>query len=352
MKKTLIAAALLAGFASAAQAQSNVTLYGIVDMGYVNSKNDGSSATSALDSGVLGSSRFGFRGSEDLGNGLKANFQLENGFKADDGSLGTDKTIFDRAAWVSLSGGFGELRLGRQDSLGFNWFRGAINPFGNAYLQAQSKTVFNGGAPLTAIEDRLSNSVFYYSPSFSGFQAAVGYSFNPNAGETVGNDGDTPVVSLGARYQAGPLLAVVTYEQKNAADVAVAPANSDIKNLQVGATYDFGVARLHAGYGRLTNARFNSASDDENTYLIGVSVPFGASTILASYQRNDNANRNAGRNDKAIDGFGLAYNYSLSKRTTLYAMFDTFGDSILRAGSTTGATGDRRELAVGVQHKF
>ncbi|MDX3904857.1 MAG: porin [Pigmentiphaga sp.] len=343
MKKTLIAAALLVGFAGTAQAQS-VTLYGIVDMGYVYDKLDGSSATNKLDSGALGSSRFGLRGVEDLGNGLKANFQLESGFSADTGVQSTSGQLFNRQAWVGLSGGFGEVRLGRQDSLGFNWFRGAVNPFGNAYLLGQSNTVFN----VDGVEDRFSNSIFYLSPKFSGFQGGVGYSFNTAGSETTGNDADNPAYSLGVRYDNGPILAVLTYEQQNGADND--PTQADIKNLQLGGAYDFGVVKLHAGYGQLRNAAYVSGAEKQNTYLLGVSVPFGASKIMATYQRVDNVNVNAGNEDKAIDGFAIGYNYSLSKRTTLYALFNQYSDIGVRVDN--GRLADRRQFAVGVQHKF
>jgi len=347
LKKTLLAAALLAGFAGAAQAQS-VTLYGIVDMGFMNSKQDGQSATNGLESGIAGSSRFGLRGVEDLGNGLKANFQLESGFKADTGIQSASGQLFDRAAWVGLSGSFGEVRLGRQDTLGFNWFRGAINPFGNAYSQAQSKTIFN----VNGIDDRVSNSAFYLSPKFSGFQFGAGYSFNASGSETTGNDGDNSVYSLGLRYQTGPLLAVLTYEQKNAADQApgAGVGGSDLKNIQLGATYDFGMAKLHAGYGRLQNSGYRSSAEKENSYLIGVTVPFGAHSVFATYQRNDNANINAGRQDKAINGYAIGYNYTLSKRTMVYALFNQYTDVIARTDNKQ--PGDKREIAIGLQHKF
>ncbi|MCK9509066.1 MAG: porin [Pigmentiphaga sp.] len=338
MKKSLLAAALLAGFAGAAQAQS-VTLYGQVDAGFVYDKTDGQSAIKGINSGVLGSSRFGLRGSEDLGNGLKANFQLENGFSADTGA--DNASFFDRAAWVGLSGGFGEVRLGHQDSLGFNWFRGAVNPFGNAYLQGQSATVFN----VNGTADRFSNSVFYHSPKFSGFQFGAGYSFNVAGGEAAGSSNNNDAYSLGLRYNQGPLLAVATYEEQ---DSTAAQAGSARKNFQIGAAYDFNVVKLHAGFGLLKNANYVSASEDQKSYLLGISAPLGAGKIKATYQRVDNANVNRGRPDSSIDGFAVGYDYALSKRTVAYALFNQYSD----VGFVNGRLADRKQFSIGLQHKF
>lgn len=360
MNKTLIAAALLAGFAGAAQAQSNVTLYGIADAGFVSSKNDGQRATNGIDSGFAGGSRWGIRGSEDLGNGLKANFQLESGINIDQGttgqSLGTTSRLFGRTAWVGLqSTSLGELRLGRQDSFAFGWFGSSINPFGNAYGQAQSQTIFGFNAT-GGTGDRLDNTALYMTPVFAGFQAGVGYSFNAAGAEATVASGaartDQRVITSGLRYNNGPLAVVFTYDQRNAPDSAAAAASSDIKNYQLGATYDFGVVKAHAGYGRLQNYAFRSASEKENAYLLGLSVPFGAHALLATYQRLDNRNKNLGREDNNIDGFAIAYNYKLSKRTMVYAAASQYSDSVQYTGAAATRTGDRRELGFGIQHRF
>lgn len=355
MKKTLIAAALLSGFAATAQAQSSVTLYGIVDAGFMNAKTDGQSSISGINSGIAGGSRFGFRGSEDLGNGLKANFQLENGFNVDDGQQGQSGRLFGRQAWVGLSSAsLGELRLGRQDSFSFGWWSGAINPFGNAYSQAQSATVFGfGGANGTG--DRLDNTVTYQTPRFGGFQAGIGYSMNASGQEAINAAGqrtDARVLTAGARYLAGPLAVVLTYDQKYAPDSNPAATSNDIKNIQVGATYDFGVVKAHAGYGRLKDAGYRSTSDTENAYLLGLTVPFGASSVFATYQRVDNRNFNAGRRDEATDGYAVGYNYKLSKRTMAYALFTQYNDVTQYIGRAAGTTGDKREIAFGVSHRF
>jgi predicted porin len=357
LKKTLIAAALLAGFAGAAHAQSSVTLYGIVDTGYSNTKVDGKSAINGITSGIGAGTRFGMRGSEDIGNGLKANFQLESGFNSDDGTQTTAGQIFNRASWVGLSqNSYGELRFGLQDTLGFNWFRASISPFANSYLQSKGATIFDRSGPV----DRVANSAMYYTPVFAGFQAAAGYSFRaPSGAETTGNDGDNALIDLGVRYISGPLQAVVTYETQKGADGT--PAQKDMKNLNVGATYDFGFAKIHAGYGNLKNANYGMTSASlvnpneraENNFLIGFTVPFGANSIFATYQRNDHSNSNAGRPDAAINGYAIGYNYTLSKRTLLYAMFDNYTNVATRTDpGHVNELGDQREIAVGVQHKF
>jgi predicted porin len=358
LKKTLIAAALLAGFAGVAHAQSSVTLYGIVDTGYVNTKVDGKSAVNGINSGIGAGSRFGVRGSEDLGSGLKANFMLEAGFNSDDGTQSTAGQLFNRQSWVGLSSDqLGEFRLGLQDSLGRSWFRGQINPFGNDYLQGKASTIFDRFGP----SDRIANSVMYYTPTFSGFQGAAGYSTRVGTGaETAGNDGDNSLYDLGVQYKYGNLLAVVTYEFQQGQDAI--PAQRDQKNLEAGLTYDFGFAKLAAGYGNLKNANYgftqplgttasalNGNARTENNYLIGVTVPFGASKVFATYQRNDHSNQNAGLNDKAINGYAVGYNYSLSKRTLVYALLTEYQNVAVRADNTYG---DQREIAVGVQHKF
>ena len=122
MKKTLLAAALLAGFAGAANAQSNVTLYGIVDAGFLNDKTEGSKAINGINSGLGAQSRWGIRGSEDIGNGLKAIFQLESGFDVDTGISTQQNRLFGRYAFVGLeSARAGRLTLGRTTNLGFMW---------------------------------------------------------------------------------------------------------------------------------------------------------------------------------------------------------------------------------------
>src|SRR5690606_16220132 len=202
MKKTLLAAALLAGFAGAAHAQSSVTLYGIVDVGVGGNKLHDSAtgeddARYGLMSGVQSGSRWGLRGSEDLGNGLRANFQLESGFDPATGQRQQGGRQFGRAAWLGLSGGFGEIRFGRLPTVGSDIFI-FVDPFGAGYSMAGMQSSFNG-----ASTNRADNTVYYVSPSFSGLTGYASYTFNRNGGSAPTDDSDQ-LLSAVLKYDRGP----------------------------------------------------------------------------------------------------------------------------------------------------
>ncbi|VCU71994.1 Outer membrane porin protein precursor [Pigmentiphaga humi] len=353
MKKTLLATALLAGFAGAAHAQSSVTLYGLVDAGFNWSKEDGRTRK-GIDSGLMSQSRFGMRGSEDLGNGLKAIFTLENGFTTDTGTE-THGRLFGRYAFVGLeSAQAGRLTLGRTTNLAFMWAAGIANPFGLSFSSASigstfayNDNVMGGG--------RVNNSVYYYSPSFAGFQAAVGYSFNAFA-PIGGTDSELPesgrnnrMIDAGVKYDNGPLKGVLTYQQ---VESPVSGSNT-FRNLTAGLSYDFGVAAVYAGYARAQNittgylnnynrvvvAPGTTPFTKDNAYTLGVSAPVGPGKIYAAYQKATKSK---------VDGWAVGYTYDLSKRTNLYAFF---ADNDVRNFAE-----DRdmtyRQLAVGLQHRF
>ncbi len=347
VNKTLIATAfalVFSGHAAAQSSASNVVLYGLVDMGYGYSKVDGSSAVNALDSGTQSGSRWGLRGSEDLGNGLKANFQLESGFSGDTGQSGQSGRLFGRASWAGLSGSFGEVRLGRQGTLGYSWF-GAVSPFGTDFKNASINNTFGYGN----VADRVDNGAFYFTPSFGGFKAAIGYSFNSSGQETDVND--TPVVSLGAQYKNGPFLAVVTYEQRNVADSNDVAGTDDIQNIQLGAVYDFGPVAVHAGYGRLDNRGFDAGASKENAYLVGLSAPLGNGELFGTYQRVDDRNKNEFGLDEARSGVAVGYTYNMSKRTNLYVYASQYKNIDTRADDESRLA-DARQFGVGLRHRF
>jgi predicted porin len=351
-------AALVSAAAAPALAQS-LTLYGLVDAGIVGTRTQGAGTVAGVDSGITGGSRWGVRGTEDLGGGLKASFRLENGFEADTGATSQSGRLFGRQSWVGLSGGFGEVRLGRQESLGRAWFAEVGNPFGNAYLQARTATLFG----TAAISERVDNSAFYFTPRVAGFQAAVGYSANASGAEgalstaagTAGRRLDSRVALAGARYEGGPVSLALVHEQRRATDAlrndGVAGNSDTMKNTLLGAAYDAGAFTLHAGYGLLQGRDFQAGARDEKTALIGASVPWGAHKLLAAYQQARGRNANLGRADDDVRGVAVAYEYSLSKRTRLVALATQFNHVAARSGSAT-ATADRRELALGLRHAF
>jgi len=203
MKKSLLALVALGAFAGAAHAQSSVTLYGIIDEGFIFNNNAKGGHLYGLASGVMQGSRFGLRGTEDLGSGLKAIFVLENGFDVNSGKLGQGGLMFGRQAYVGLSSQYGTVTLGRQyDSVvdfvgpleaGDQWggyiaaHPGDLDNFNNAY--------------------RVNNAVKYTSPTYGGFSFGGLYSFGGQAGQFSKNQ----VWSLGAGYNNGPLVLGVGY---------------------------------------------------------------------------------------------------------------------------------------------
>jgi len=337
MKKTLLAAALLPGFAGAAHAHSSVTLYGIVDAGLNYTKVSGENSKLGIDSGNEFQSRIGVRGSEDLGNGLKAIFNLENGFTVDNGNSLQGGKLWGRYAYVGLdSATLGRLTLGRTVNLQYAWAANAISPFGLGWGNASVRNTLayndydlNGG--------QVNNSAYYYSPVVYGFQGAVGYSFANDAQVATENPGasrNNRLIDLGLKYSNGPLTAVATYQYVIEKTDPNLPGN--FKNLTVGGNYNFGFATVYLGYANAKNVHAlgmgagsningvgsyngirNAGTWDyltkDNAYSIGASAPVGtAGKALVGYQR---ATRSQ------TDAVSLGYNYALSKRTGVYGMY-------------------------------
>lgn len=336
-------AVLSAGWGQRAAADG-IKLYGVVDGGIGYSRQDGDRADVSVDSGISENSQLGILGSEDLGGGLTAKFQLESGIDLSRGTWEEEDRFFDRAAWVGLEGGFGDLRLGRQPTFGYEWF-GELSPFKTDYKQADVTEIFGFGA----VGERLDNAVFYQAPAIGGLEAGIGYSFNNEGPEVPGQNNQ--VVTAGLRYSAGPLVAVVTYELGRDADDDAAPGRADVRSFSAGATYEFSRAQLHAAYGRLKNRDFSTAARTENAWLVGVTVPLGEGEILAAYQRVRGRNFNEFGIASPRDGLALAYDYPLSKRTSLYAYGSRFRDVDLR-GDDPGRLASRTQAGVGMRHAF
>lgn len=364
MKKSLLALAVLGAFAGAASAQSSVTVYGIVDLGFAH-VDDGNPAGSknGIDSGGQSASRIGFKGTEDLGNGLKALFQLEATIAADTGSAFSSPTApttgfnanvqnntggFNRFATVGLqSAAFGTVLLGRQTSVIKDAYD-QIDPFGDGGTVGAISTVFFNGV-LAGDYGRISNSAKYQSNSFGGFKFGAAYGF----GETPGDTGANSNYGLGLGYANGPLNVQFAYHNQDRSTVAnPSVQQAEGKLMLLGATYDFGVLKLHGAYGdtKLENTVANTEQKFRN-YMLGVSAPVGPGTIFASYTANDNRSVDNADAKK----FAISYSYDLSKRTNLYTGYSkTSNDDGSRIGLNGAApVGESASIFnVGIRHKF
>lgn len=325
-------------------AADGITLYGIADGSVGYSRLDGSSSDITIDSGSSEDSLFGIRGSEDLGGGLSGKLELESGIDLGAGAWNDEDRFFDRAAWVGLEGGFGELRLGRQATFAHEWFS-EISPFKTDFKQADVTNFFG----YEAVAEQIDNAVFYLAPAIGGLEAGIGYSFNDDGPEVPGEEHE--VVTMGLRYRAGPVVAVAAYEIGRDSDAEAAPGRGDIRSLSVGATYEFRRLELHAGYGRLKNRDFMIGAKVEKAWLLGATVPAGNGEVLVAYQRVTGRNFNVLGLDARADGLALAYVHPLSSRTSLYVYGSRFRDVDVRADDPQRLAG-RTQAGAGILHEF
>ncbi len=332
MKKTLIALAVLAA-SGAAMAQSNVTLYGIVDAGIGSFKNGapGTSSETEMRSGGLSTSRIGFKGTEDLGGGLKAVFKLEAAIDVQAGATRTP--YFGRGAYVGLAGGFGEVNIGK------NWTAlDDIYGAGNSGFDGSRLAISNVVWESANYADIPDSTIKYVSPSFGGFSGALSYSLDQGVSPNVRPS--TDVTSFQLSYAAGPIAAAVGYQQESVA------VGADRKTTMVNGSFDFGVARLIGAVGNVSGVGTVSGAK-ANDYHIGVDVPLGSALTLSGGYASSKQ-KTGGVTTSKTDGFGIAAKYSLSKRTTTYAGYRD-ADTENGAGVTTS---ERKEFIVGVNHAF
>lgn len=348
---------IMAGFAVTAHAQSNVTIYGLVDAGLVSERGGSAGTVTKVTSGVSGQSRLGFKGTEDLGNGLSTIFQLETGLKVDDGSLDSANTIFNRQAFVGLkSKDLGTLTLGRQYTMLYNAMSQVADPFGAGYA-GSIKNLF----PAKGNNTRTSNAIVYATPGFDGFSVEGLYSLGEQAGSTTAGR----QFGLGFNYANGPLNARLTYNNKNT-DTVGKPSVDTSRNTLFAANYDFQVVKAFFAYGadkgpvsaELPTANAfgtkvpPSASLDSNEFLIGAQVPVSQNDIImASYiRKNDKTSFN-----QDADQWAIGYSHLLSKRTSAYLAYAKIKNKN-GAGYTVGnnneaGTGDKA-FNVGIRHAF
>ena len=355
--------------AQSAIGQTNVTFSGVVDAYAGSQKYSGDPASTAIvGSGGMTTSWFGFTGDEDLGGGLKADFKLTSFFTPNNGVQGRfpGDTFFSRDANVGLSGNFGKVSIGRD--LAPNFLPSILfNPFGDSFQFSPlilHMDISSPSAPsdlinkanwtnTTAGDTGWSNEVIYTTPNFAGLKANLHYQFGGVAGQTGKNN-----IGFNALYFHGPLALTAFYQRveinnptnDGAGDVqpafGITLPNGDVASRQTawfaGASYDLTFAKLFATYQHTTQ---DIPLQDKTTQL-GVSIPLGQGAILASWANT----RRSGSDDGTVDGSSLTrntaaigYDYNMSKRTDLYAiyMYDKITDQDM--GGSFG---------VGIRHHF
>lgn len=366
LKLFAIAAGLLAS--AGACAQSSVTLYGIVDAGveYLNKVPDAvgkSSNLLALQSGNQAGSRWGLRGVEDLGGGLRGVFTLESGFTIDDGKMAQGNRLFGRAAYVGLQNQWGQLTVGRHTAPFWD-FAGAFDPMSNAGRYAI------GAQDPFMLGQRADNSAKYIG-TFGGLTVTGLYSFNYNNQEIPGNFTNGREYSLMTVYAAGPLSVGAVYDQTNQSSASALTTNQLFRRAAIAGTYALGRAKLYGGY-RYARA-YNGASlpgtaGATNTYSnlawagLGYQLTPAFTLTGAAYYQNL---RYAQVGNPWQ--FVATADYVLSKRTDLYASMSYALNSNPKSAlgvngfnDALGATSIERVvpganqfgLVVGIRHKF
>lgn len=368
MRTPVFALATLA-LSGAAWAQSSVTLSGIIDQTLTHGAGQGAGSSKKTQLGNSGylSSRIVLRGTEDLGGGMAASFWLEAGLATDNGMggatntnnqasgtaaapAGTQGITFNRRSTVSLTGPWGEFRLGRDHTPHF-WNLANSDPFtgngvgSNQTFNSQAASLYPAGIGATGPIIRTSNSIGYLTPSrLGGFYAHGQYYLGENAQNGAATEDDGTGYNLRLGYAKGPLnVAVATNTTQY--------ASGDVRSSNAMAIYDFGVVKL---MGTLTRDRVDAPTGTRNGRgdLIGATAPLGPGVIRAAYSRYrmDTATNPASRK------LAIGYVYPLSKRTMLYGTWARVSNNGSAAmalnGSTTAAGASSRGFDLGLMHSF
>ena len=339
MKKSVIALAVLGLAAGVAQAQSSVTIYGSADVSYV--KAQGSSLTMSGGSErdfMLGrasdNTYLGFMGSEDLGGGLKATFQLEKRFNLANGAS-SYYGDFEGAANVGLAGNFGQVRFGRVNELSTETYR-RIDPFDQNGVAGALSTPFRGDDG----SGRLSYTARYDSPTFSGFNLGASYTVKNNGMDAADQTNNGWAVS--GTYTNGPIYLVANYNK---------PVNYyDSYNWNVGGSYAFGPLKLSLGYEKSLAKGMGPGGGDIKipTWLVGASYRIGNGTINAAYSNLKEEVPSIGT--ATIDKYSIGYTHDFSKRTSAYANYSHMKAELPARMFLEASLGGLVE--VGITHKF
>ena len=389
MKKTLLVAAMMASFTGAAVAQSSVTLYGRIAPSYVYESvklNDTAASTTGNVNGTYnqftpssgwtsGGNNVGFKGVEDLGNGLKASFKYELAINGQtDGGMGTAREAhltLSNKSWGSVEMGYGYTAS--------STILSGISPVGTSYGVMSAEDAFS------VFSVSAGNQVKYFSPNINGLTVGLSYSFSGSSAasaadgdytETFGTSTKNRLIVAGLRYANGPIVVAGAYTQLNP-NSSTNTTNKQPKNWTLGGTYDLKVAKLHAAYGQNVDgiiqydaSSFSSVEDAESPdvnpanglvgdirtdqWMAGVSAPVGGAgkVYFSISQQRPGANLKDALNlagNKAFStmtNLGVAYQYSLSKRTAIKGAVAYASNYGMVDGLNV------TQIGVGLEHKF
>lgn len=351
MKTTVIAAAALSALATfavgSAHAQSSVTLYGIADVSMGRTEfTNGSSVTGLGSSGITSRGpRFGLRGTEDLGGGMKASFQLEAGYNLQDGVTSANSQLFNRAAWAGLEGGFGSIRLGRQDSLTRMLALANLSDITGETELTTVDTLGSGSSARPLIFNfgsRLNNTVRYATKNMGGLQVTVQ--------SALGNKQTASTNGVMGIYGSGPLRVGLVYEYQDGQGVNALGRYNQATS--IGVSYKTSVATLMAAYQNVDKFLISTSSagvgtfGENNTTTLAALIPVGKSTEVRL--QGSMATRKQGATSLDYTKFGASVRYALSRRTYVYGYaLDRDADAV--ASSATIRTSD---VGFGISHSF
>jgi predicted porin len=376
MKKTAIALAVLAASCAAAHAQTSVSMYGIVDVSVRHDTDlQAGRARTAVVSGMMNTSRWGFRGSEDLGNGLKAHFQIEGGFNPDTGTQSEALSLFDRRVFVGLSGKWGKIDIGRTPTFGWD-FTPVYDPLGGALATPTPTSRASGRASLlvngfmfvtnnpyngSKLRD---NSIKYVYTADSGWLAGVAY----NAGEVAGDSKSRSGQQAAFGYMKGPVNAIVAYDllhDANNLEQRVVTVGGNLKFAdKYKATLGYAAMTADAGFAPSSTVVTGAIANYTSTFGVAAGGDIKVATAAAGldyaltpaltltgalYRTRVSG---TGIPDNDYDTYALFARYALSKRTSLYGALDHERTS--DHGSTPTVSGKRSNsaLTVGIQTRF
>ena len=372
MKKSLLALALLGAFTASAFAEPSVTLYGRIDTGLVYTHKNldntaGSTDTFSMDSGVTTGSRWGLKGSEDIGN-AKVGFVLESGFNSDDGTSGQNNRLFGREAQVSLSGRYGTLTAGRIGALG-----SSIGTYDQIFAVGDA---FDGGdwdvfgLAATPVID---NSLTYQSPKFAGLQLTAQYSFKSNskADGTEGRSSADRYAGAAVNYENGNFQAVLGYEFIDRSSLDSAPITKDGQLVTLGGNYNFeGVAQVFAmgqyfrGWDEVAGQNYEDLGLTGKGLKgwgahLGTIVPVAGGDLTAGLyyvdgETGDSAVESGDKASADVQYYGVAvrYVYPLSKRTSVYAGASYGQSKVKNAVAIDDTKTQTTSVYTGVSFKF